>query len=113
MQCCIICHNKVRKIIPLQTLTNNMNSCKCNPIIHKSCFHKWNKISKSCPICRKDFLDSMNFINSVENIDPPIFEYNIIYTNTIIIATIIILIDVFIIGKFFCCLIYNKINMLN
>ena len=36
MKSCIICHNNVRKPISLQMLTNDMNTCDCNPIIHKS-----------------------------------------------------------------------------
>ena len=98
MHCCIICHNKVKKITTLQRLTNNTNKCECNPIIHKSCFKKWKKISNSCPICRMDFCEDI-IIN--EYPDPVQYEYNFIYTNTIIFASFIILIDIFIIGKFF------------
>ena len=106
MKSCIICHNNVRKPISLQTLTNDMNTCDCNPIIHKKCFYNWKKISNSCPICRKEFVKDVIFIN--ENEDPVEFEYNFIYTNTIIIASIILLIDMFFIGKFFYCIVCYK-----
>ena len=106
MKSCIICHNNVRKPISLQTLTNDMNTCDCNPIIHKKCFYNWKKISNSCPICRKEFVKDVICIN--ENEDPLEFEYNFIYTNTIIIASIILLVDMFFIGKFFYCIVCYK-----
>ena len=55
MKLCIICHNLVRKKFELYTLVESNNRCDCNPIIHKTCFEKWIKISNSCPICRKKY----------------------------------------------------------
>ena len=90
----------------LQTLANDMNTCDCNPIIHKKCFNSWKKISNSCPICRKDFIKDVIYINEYESRVE--FEYNFIFTYTIILASIILLVDMFFIGKFFYCIMCYK-----
>ncbi len=115
MSSCIICHNNVRKYICLQTLTNDLSECDCNPIIHKKCFNKWKKISNSCPICRKKYVQK-NIINETNEINRyaqhPFelqYEYDFVYTNTILLACGIIIVDVLLIGKFFFCIMYYKL----
>ena len=105
MECCIICHNHVRKPVSLQILTNDTNDCDCNPIVHKKCLNKWRKISNSCPICRKEF-DNNVIVN--QYIHPIESQYRFIYTNTILLASFIILVDIFLIGKFVFCIMYYK-----
>lgn len=105
MNNCIICHNPVRKSFSLQTLTNNTSKCECNPIIHKKCFNDWKKISNSCPICREEFDD--NIIINQYNF-PIEYQYHFIYKNTIILASLIFIVDIFLIGKFFFCVMYYK-----
>ena len=86
-------------MICLSTMRDTPVTLPCEHNFHRDCITTWlRRGTNSCPICRMDFCEDI-IIN--EYPDPVQYEYNFIYTNTIIFASFIILIDIFIIGKFF------------
>lgn len=43
-----------------ENLTNNIvfTNCRCNHSYHEKCINKWLKVSRTCPTCRKHFLQN-------------------------------------------------------
>ena len=58
----------------MQSISNIVTICKCNPLFHYKCIKDWVNRTSSCPICRKKItfnsttITNNNSINIVTNI---------------------------------------------
>jgi hypothetical protein len=74
---CLICWVYSIDNNPIQTMqsiSNIVTICKCNPLFHYKCIKDWVNRTSSCPICRKKItfnsttITNNNSINIVTNI---------------------------------------------
>jgi hypothetical protein len=104
---CIICLENVY----IKKQTKNVDKqyiflCKCKPKIHEICLQNWMKISKTCPICRKNLLIRKNYVYPTNIIISKYVDF--VFNIFAVIAMISgFFIWISIINSFFECLNYN------
>jgi hypothetical protein len=94
---CLICHNNISHNLIIQNKYNF--NCECYKLFHEKCLQIWYEKNNTCPICKKSYIN--------ENNNLKLFK---LYK---IIASLILLIEIFIYLKLFYVLIVVLVNVVN
>ena len=66
---CLICLEpceETNKLFKMQDIVFLNALCKCNGKFHVNCLVNWSKVSKTCPICRKQLTINLYILNQLD-----------------------------------------------
>ena len=66
---CLICLEpceETNKLFKMQDIVFLIALCKCNGKFHVNCLVNWSKVSKTCPICRKQLTINLYILNQLD-----------------------------------------------
>jgi len=66
---CLICLEpceETNKLFKMKDIVILNALCKCNGKFHVNCLVNWSKVSKTCPICRKQLTINLDILNQLD-----------------------------------------------
>jgi len=66
---CCICLTDINQneLIILDKIKCKEKNCNCKAYLHYKCFHQWNSIKNTCPICNSTMVLYPSFLTRVNN----------------------------------------------